>query len=98
MRMLGNRLAVCHLSFVICHSPSVPYQAFSAWYSRRSVEPVMVVGVELHSIFGLRLGTLAIAYGLLYWQYRYLSRKILALPELAKIPRLLFRRLFPEYD
>jgi hypothetical protein len=96
--MLGNRLGICHLLFVILPSASVLYQGFSAWYSRRPVEPVMVVGVELHSIFGLRLGTLAIGYELFYWQYRYLSRKILALPELAKIPRLLFRQLFLECD
>jgi hypothetical protein len=38
---------------------------------------VTVLGVELHSIFELRLDTLAIAYGLQGWRHRHLSLKIL---------------------
>lgn len=76
----------------------MPRQVFSNWHSRRLVEHVMVVGVGLHSICELRLGTLAIAYGLLYWQHHYLSLKILAPLESAKIPRQLFHQLFLEWD
>ena len=76
----------------------MPRQVFSGWHSRRLVEYVTVVGVGLHSIFALRLGTLAIAYGLQDLQHRYLSLKILALLELAKFLHQLFHQVFLVWD
>lgn len=73
-------------------------QVFSAWHSRRLVEHVMVVGVGLHSICELRLGTLAIAYELQYLQHRYLSLKILTPLELAKLLHQLFHPVFLVWD
>jgi hypothetical protein len=73
-------------------------QVFSGWHSGRLIEHVKVVGVGLHSIFELRLDILAIAYGLQYWRHRYLSLKILAQTELAKILHQLFHPLFLEWD
>nr|MDZ8041442.1 hypothetical protein [Nostoc sp. CreGUA01] len=78
--------------------PSLNHKVFSAWHNRRPIEPVMVVGVGLHNIFGLRLGTLAIADEFLCWWHLYLSLKILALPESAKFPRLLFHQPFLVWD
>lgn len=72
----------------------MPHQVFSAWHSRRLVEYVTVFGVGLHSIFALRLGTLAIAYGLQYLQHRYLNLKILVPLELAKFLHQLFHPAF----
>ncbi|MHC5596925.1 MAG: hypothetical protein ACYTXC_13460 [Nostoc sp.] len=74
------------------------HQVFSDWHSRRLVEHMTVVGVGLHNIFELRLGTLAIACGLQYLQHRHLSLKILAQLESAKIPRQLFHQVFLEWD
>jgi len=74
------------------------YQVFSGWHSRRLVEHVTVIGVGLHSIFALRLGTLAIAYGLQYLQHLRLNLKILAQPELAKFLHQLFHQVFLEWD
>ena len=76
----------------------MPHQVFSGWHSRRLVEHVTVVGVGLHSIFELRLGTLAIAYGLQDLRHRYLSLKILAPLELAKILHLFFHQVSLEWD
>lgn len=80
------------------HNWLIHRQVFSGWHSRRLVEQVKVVGVGLYSIFELRLGTLAIACGLLCWRHRHLSLKILALLESAKIPRQLFHQVFLEWD
>lgn len=74
----------------------MPRQVFSSWHSRRLVECLMVVGVGLHSIYELRLGTLAIACGFQYLQHRHLSLKILAPLASAKILRQLFHQLFLE--
>lgn len=76
----------------------MPRQVFSSWHSRRLVERMMVVGVGLHSIYELRLDTLAIAYGLQYLQHRHLSLKILALLASTRILRQLFHQLFLECD
>ncbi|MEH2083932.1 MAG: hypothetical protein V7K89_29390 [Nostoc sp.] len=78
------------------HNWLMPHQVFSSWHNRRLVERVMVVGVALHNICELRLGILAIVYGLQYLQHHYLSRKILALLASAKIPRQWFHQLFLE--
>lgn len=76
----------------------MPHQVFSVWHSRRLVEHLTVVGVRLHSIFALRLGTLAIAYELQDWRHRYLSLKILAQRESAKFLHQLFHPVFLESD